>query len=364
MTRPSAVIEGDLALPVSRPFDNLPPPFGTARRSPPQPPAPSAQSAPPRAFIGLRGLPGLRPGTKHLFIYKPAEPRADSRRFDAAMAEAKSYLEGATVYPRSSRTDYLLGAAIVAGCSIALAWLIVSCSMREASHAPLAVSAKLMSPPVASVVSGPIQAAASGAEALASKAAPADGPSPSVIAAAASASPPAGPSRASVRTPEIVATAPKPLALPDHAVTTLVPTAAERPAVSKPAPTYAERPASPKSPPTYTDPPKANAPEAAALARISEAHIAARSMLNGAARAATRPSLSRQPEWGARAPRPQNDDAIEQAQWRDWRAQLPQVQVATRASTSAVSNADWNDHMIQRRITDDPAAFGSERAGH
>jgi hypothetical protein len=102
-----------------------------------------------------------------------------------------------------------------------------------------------------------------------------------------------------------------------------------------------------------------------AATRLSKAQVDERVALNRSIRPATRPAASTQPEWTARSSAATaDDDATEQAVWLDWAAQqqrraniTARASTRTSASTPAPSAADWNAHMTQRRITDNPTAF-------
>jgi hypothetical protein len=114
MNRPLARIEGGLAIPRVLPFDDLPPPFGTRRRN-------SARG---------HGKPGadavkVPPATLHRFRYPTRPKRHDTRPFEAAMAEARAWLE-ADATPCKRRSNYLQGLLIALAGSIVLAWLWMS----------------------------------------------------------------------------------------------------------------------------------------------------------------------------------------------------------------------------------------------
>jgi hypothetical protein len=122
VNRPLVRIEGGLAIPGALPFDDLPPPFGTRRR---------------RSGQG-RGNPGARatkapPGTLHILRYPSRPKRHDTGPFDAAMAEARAWLE-ADARPRSWRSDYRQGTLIALAGSIVLAWLWMSSPAPETAR--------------------------------------------------------------------------------------------------------------------------------------------------------------------------------------------------------------------------------------
>ena len=127
MTRPLALIEGDLTIPLPGPFDGLPPPFGSRHRVLRE----AVQHAVNEIAKPAQATP-FPAGVKHILFYKAPPQRLETHRFDAALEEAKRYLEMDTTRPRSSRSDHLLAGAIFAGCTIALTWLLVTCSMKEA----------------------------------------------------------------------------------------------------------------------------------------------------------------------------------------------------------------------------------------
>jgi hypothetical protein len=87
-----------------------------------------------------------------------------------------------------------------------------------------------------------------------------------------------------------------------------------------------------------------------------------------AIRPARRSVASTQPERPPRSsPDATDDDAIDQAAWLDWtiaQQQHRRASVATRANTSAPASndTDWNAHMTQRRITDNPSVFAGPSA--
>lgn len=138
MTARLVLVEGDLALPMPFKTGRLPPPFGrswqanggVSESAPLARPAQPPES--PRPAHASRRAAAPPPGLKHILFYKaPAQRRVDTRSIDAALEEAKRYLALSPDRPRSTRSDYILGATIVAGCSIALTWLLVTCSMRD-----------------------------------------------------------------------------------------------------------------------------------------------------------------------------------------------------------------------------------------
>ncbi|MFM0194881.1 hypothetical protein PQQ65_17465 [Paraburkholderia strydomiana] len=71
------------------------------------------------------------------------------------------------------------------------------------------------------------------------------------------------------------------------------------------------------------------------------------------------PSLSSLP--GTATSQSSANDSQERAALRDWAVQQQRANVSVRARVSAPGDIDWNAHMTQRRITDNPAAF---QTGH
>ncbi|MFM0218188.1 hypothetical protein [Paraburkholderia caledonica] len=71
-------------------------------------------------------------------------------------------------------------------------------------------------------------------------------------------------------------------------------------------------------------------------------------------------SLSSQP--GTATSQSSANDSAERAALRDWALQQRRANVSVRASVATAGDIDWNAHMTQRRITDNPAAFQTGRA--
>ncbi|MFM0548761.1 hypothetical protein PQR29_28910 [Paraburkholderia strydomiana] len=67
------------------------------------------------------------------------------------------------------------------------------------------------------------------------------------------------------------------------------------------------------------------------------------------------PSLSSQP--GTATSQSSANASQERAALRDWALQQRRANVSVRASVATAGDIDWNAHMTQRRITDNPAAF-------
>jgi hypothetical protein len=430
MNRPQALIEGDLAFPKPRPFDGLPPPFGSRRRAArvaaqnaAQPePQPAAQIEAQQAIqdaVQRKEQPARQgpfpPGVRHVLFYKAPPQRSDAHRFDAEMAEAKRYLEMGKARPRSSRSDYVIGATIFLGCSIALAWLLATCTTRDAEKATTLAVTRPVAPAVsrapvdhpqepakvAQLAVEDAQTVAQNAPSVASAVSTASAPS-SVAAVTAPASSatryaaaevaPAR-SEASYAAAEVAPTRSE----ASHAVAGVAPTRSEAShtaavvalAPSKPSyavPTVAsasqsknddttpkvgrqsertqlsqhtmQQPTARASTREGTTSRPAKADRKVAVARMTEAHVDERLALSRTVRPATQPSVSKQPEWTAR-PSAEND-AIDQAALLNWAAQQ-RAHVTTRATVPVPGDTDWNARMTQRRITDNPDAFQAGR---
>jgi hypothetical protein len=339
---------------------------------------------------------------KHILFYKAPPQRPDTHRFDAEMAEAKRYLEMGKIRPRSSRSDYVIGATIFLGCSIALAWLLATCTTRDAQKpTTLAVT----QPVVPAVTGAPndhlqepgklaqlavedAQTVAQSASSVASAVPAASAPS-SVAAVTASASSATSPvattvagsarskasSAVAVVAPasSVTSYAAADVALASSEASYAVPTASP---ASRDRNDGAAPVAAPGKPRTQlsqhlTPQPtmRASARETTTgrpakverklvVARMTEAQVDERLAVSRTVRPATRPSVSKQPEWTARPSA--ETDAIDQAALLNWAAQQ-RAHVTTRATLSAPGDTDWNARMTQRRITDNPDAFQAGR---
>ncbi|MBW9129395.1 hypothetical protein JNC05_10010 [Paraburkholderia ginsengiterrae] len=323
MNRPLALIQGALALPNSRPLSGLPPPFGSWQRS-----ASRTEQLGPQAAVpeSPRYAPKLRPRFKAppknkliLFYKLPQRPASDSR-FDEQLAEARRYLEADHAQPHSSRADRMLGAAIFVGCSIALAWLLATCSSHE-----LADKATVSARPSESMVhsgrgtqqtSQTVMEQASAPHKLAPPALAAAEPLPRVIR-------PADAARSSQQDGLQASASAR-----SHSVSEKRIAGAHRP-LAVTAPT-----------------------------RVASANTRIASSRLNDSRAPLATHSGR--EWAA-AQSSANDTAERKALW-DWAAQQRHASAVTRTTVSTSGNVDWNAHMTQRRITDNPAAFQSGRA--
>ena len=298
MTRPLALIEGDLTIPLPRPFDGLPPPFGSRRNL-----MREAVQRTMRESTRPRPSSLFPPGVRHVLFYKVPLRRVDNSLYDAALAEAKRYLEMGTVRPRSSRLDRILSAAIFAGCSIALTWLLITCSIKEADKAK-AID-------VTSSVKSSVKQRV-------------DQPKPASRLAVGDLQTPKGGANAASPTPAIQMVPRQTVQLAtreEHATT-----------------------------------PSAKRENRVKVARLSGTHVNERMALNRASHFAVRPVASVQPEWTAKAVSLQNKVSTDDEPWLNWSA--PQQRPTIRAATPVDNH--WNEHMTQRRITDDPAAFNVE----
>ncbi|MFM0262588.1 hypothetical protein [Paraburkholderia sediminicola] len=381
MTRPLALIEGDLTIPLPRPFDGLPPPFGSSRRVLSQ----AVQHA--VGEIGkLSQASMFPPGVKHVLFYKAPPQRVDTRSFDAAVAEAKRYLQMDTARPHSSRSDHLLAGAIFAGCTIALAWLLVTCSMKDAEKTKKPSVSPVVAAWQAEIAAGKAAGKAAAPTVVAdTKAVPAtpvsaDAPEKGQAVRVAAAES-VGASKQAAQTVQLPPTAPRqvaqaaPVSAAAPAQVTQVVSAS--PAVPKQdtqaaSPSYAApkqvgqvSSILPKQTVQITSRNHSNAtpPERTVkrvkVARLSEAHVNERVALNRATKPASIPVASKQPEWTASAPR--DNSSADDAALLNWAAQQRRLAPSMRG-TVPVDNS-WNDHMTQRRITDDPSAFHTDRSG-
>ncbi|SOE99129.1 hypothetical protein SAMN05446635_7135 [Burkholderia sp. OK233] len=310
MNRPLALIEGNLAIPKPRPFDGLPPPFGSRRRTAQTAAQQAIHDAVQRQPQQAHPSP-FPPGVKHVLFYKAPPQRTDSRRFDAEMAEAKRYLEMGKFPLCSSRSDHLLAAGIFAGCTIALTWLLVTCSMKDATN----TKAVAVAPAVAAWQAGPTLH-------------------------------PAPVATVSADLPE--------RHRDEQAVPTLPPVSTQ--AASAPSSTVASKRTDQtvaRTGVTATQAKKTVKPVDAT--RLSKTHVDERVALNRATHPVSKPAASRQPEWTTSASAPRDDASTEDASWMNWAAQQHRPAPTMRASAS--SDTSWNARMTQRRITDNPDAF-------
>ncbi|MFL9944879.1 hypothetical protein PQR68_02710 [Paraburkholderia agricolaris] len=262
------------------------------------------------------------PGVKHVLFYKAPPQRVDTHRWDAALEEAKRYLQMGTSRPRSSRSDRLLAGAIFAGCTIALTWLLVTCSMKEAEKVK------------ASSVT--LAAAARQAEIAAGK------PAARAGTAVVNAVPPVVSARAdAVPETQVAQAVPLSIAPPKHV------------AQASPPDSFGRKPRTHAAARDQNTSSREKAVKRVKVARLSEAHVNERVVLNRAAHPAAKPKVSNQPEWVAGAAR--NTAVVDDASWLNWAAQQHRPAPTMRAAMPMDNN--WNARMTQRRVTDNPDAF-------
>ncbi|WP_244201227.1 hypothetical protein [Paraburkholderia rhynchosiae] len=316
----------------------MPPPFGSGRRltSSSEPRAPQrAIPGAPRYTASANRRSRLPSNAKFLFFYKLPQRSDHSNRFDEQLAEARRYLEADNVRPRSSRSDRVLGATIFVGCSIVLAWLLATCSTHDAAD-KLTTAAR--GPATAVHASpDPARSLAEVQSRLVKASARATEASQSIVQSAPSV---ANPLRQSAHRAE-------PMRLLQRA---------------EPQPSgRAPRHIAVTNRLAKTDRPVAIVP-------ITQSQIEQQTALSHSIVSPARPSVPEQPEWGASQSSAQ--DSAERAALLDWAAQQRRANVSTRASmpvpvpvpVSKPGDVDWNAHMTQRRITDNPAAFQASGA--
>jgi hypothetical protein len=337
MTRPLALIEGDLTIPLPRPFDGLPPPFGSRRRVVREAVQQAVREAVDPVPQRARSFP---PGVRHVLFYKARPQRVDPHRFDAEMAEAKRYLEMGKVRARSSRSDHALAAGIFAGCTIALTWLLVTCSMKESTNSAAVTPA--VAPSQAGIAAGKSVAQPVAVVASAEPATPASADSPN-------------PHR-DVQTGPTLRPTPLPTQAAPAPSSTLAQSARSEAKANAPSSTVASKRTGQivaRTDVTVMQGKKAVKP--AEIARLSQTRAEDRVALNRATHPASKPAVSQQPEWTARTGAPRNDVATDDASWLNWAAQQHRPAPSMRASVP--SDTSWNSRMMQRRITDNPDAF-------
>ncbi|PRX35816.1 hypothetical protein B0G75_1015 [Paraburkholderia sp. BL18I3N2] len=357
MNRPLALIEGDLALPIPRPFDALPPPFGSwrrqARTAAQREPHPAAHAVAQQAIQNAMRRPAstasrgpVPSGARFLFFYKLPQQPDHSRRFEEQLAEARYYLEMGGARPSSTRSDHILGAAIFASCSIALTWLLATCTTHDADRTTAAASVRTQS-----VASTDGNAMAIHPQARAKPAQP----SVEFAGTTARSSPLAGSSRPNSTAPG----APTP---PDMTLGATLRRASESQHVEHLVPRPTGRVSTRHTAPIEL----AKANSQTPVARLSRPQVDKRLALSRTTNPATQPSASKQSdrtEWTEQRERPTSaTDTAERAALRDWAAQQRRSNITTRASTPTPGDTDWNARMTQRRITDSPDAFQTARA--
>ncbi|KAA1011683.1 hypothetical protein FVF58_14400 [Paraburkholderia panacisoli] len=316
MNRPLALIQGNLALPNARSLRGLPPPYGVYR----WPPGNAAQRRPQSAVVTAahqvirdvarrnsleeRRIP-FAPGQNPRFFYKLPKPFDNSSCFDAQMAESRHYLEMGMTRWYSSRADRMLGGMIFLAGSIALAWLLTATATATATRDADKTATMAIAQPSAAMP-GATQ--------------------PSVEVALKPA-----------RSARVAAAATPKSALRSESKPWL----------------------------QALLPGKPHANSKSTSTRPRESQFDEHRAATHAIRPAIRSVASMQPEW------PQHSspdaDAIAQPAWLDWtiaQQQHRRASVTTRANTSAPApnDTDWNAHMTQRRITDNPSVFAAPSA--
>jgi hypothetical protein len=324
MTRPLALIEGALALPTLLSRHNLPPPFGTWRR-----PVASAS----RPFAPRGPVPA---GVKHVLTYTTKPQKVDSQRIDAALAEARHYIEMDSVLQRSSsRSDHLLSIAIFAGCSIALAWLLVTCSNDNAQKVNTSASVPAVAPIANPSAHAPQAVAKQAIESVSGSRAnanPTERPNDSTTLTVARDSPARDNQPRDNKYSE-----------PSFGERTMPSPHASRTA-------SLEHSSPPARPDARPDGRPNTRPAQRAIARVDDPSWKG-ARINAPAAA------SIQPEWASSKPSV-NSDSAAQTELMNWAAQLHRAMPTVRAATVSDGNAsNWNAQMTQRRITDNPDAF-------
>jgi hypothetical protein len=350
MTRPLALIEGDLAMPLLRPYDGLPPPFGSIRRRVMR----EAVHRAVRETVTPAQPSRFPPDVMHILSYKAPSHRIDTGRWDASLAEAKRYLEMNTARPRSSRADHVLAGAIFAGCTIALTWLLVTCSMKEAEKA----KAVPLGPAVLSAISPRVDSPTPVVKAAVANtqfAADIEKASPQAVTAAANRvvkpaadAPPSASISELARTGSSLSAEPKQITQ----VAPLLPSETKRTTPVLPRQTVQ---VSAFDDDTVASP--AKLAKRVKVASLSQTQVNERVTLSRATQPAAQPAVSKQPEWTAPVAHSRSDALTDNAPWLNWSTQQNQRAPTIRATGPVSGDSNWTDHVTQRRITDDPAAF-------
>jgi hypothetical protein len=358
MNRPLALIQGRLAQPNARLLAGLPPPYGTYR----DPARPATQRRPQPAFqdAARRASPEaphtwFAPGRKFRLFYKSPSPRDSSSRLDAELAEARSYLEMDKGRRKpSSRLDHVLGAAIFVACSVVLGWLLTSSPTPDAGKSATATIGlpAVMRPgtPVAVRAGASDKSTQPAAELMQGAAKVASSPSEIAPEVRLRSEPRRSP-QAELRTTPIRSAQHSEPHLTGRA--SIYDTAGSHVAKMK-ADVNATLIASGQLPTTHSG-------EALANERPSQSNSTRPTAATTTATTATPLAVSMQPERTARS---LADEAPVQAALRDWGTQQRRSPVPAQANastanadTTAPHNSDWNTHLSQRRITDNPTAF-------
>lgn len=353
MNRPLALIQGRLAHPNARLLRGLPPPYGVYR----EPVRPATQRRPqPACQDTVRRMSPpephtwFAPGRKFRFFYKSPPPRDYSSRLEAELAEARNYLEMDKARERASRLDHMLGATLFVACSIVLAWLLSSNAARDTGKlAAVTIAEPAVTTPGAPVAVRPRALGKSAqpvAELMPNVAQIA--PSPAKLASAGGLR---NESKPSPQTELLAA----PILFARHAE----PRPAARASTYDTASSYTAK-VNVRTKAAATTPHDSHLPAAYPIETLADDHQSP----SRSPRPSIPPAVLAQPEQIVRSPAA---DVTVQAALRDWAAQQRHAHVTARTNTNIANAAnasllapgepDWNTHLTQRRITDNPTAF-------
>lgn len=351
MNRPLALIQGNLALPNARLLRGLPPPYGVYRwtaRAATQRRSKSAVQDTARRTSQQAPNTWSTPGQKFRLFYKAAAPRDHSSRVTEELAEARNYLEMDRARERSSRSDRALGATIFIACSIVLAWLLMSSAAHDTDKsATVAIASTVVATTGASVAVHPQQALAK--------------PAQPTVAKLASA--PANPAPKTARRSE-----PKPSSI--QAMLPAKPALPARhtePHRSVRASTYetaSSRATTHKAEARIKATVTATADSKIAAAHPTEAQAFERQVSGDSLPRATSFAVSTQPDQTARSSADATNAINASAALRDWAAQQRRATTRATATANTTTSTDWNTHITQHRITDNPTAFEAFSAQH
>lgn len=344
MTRPLALIEGDLSIPLPRPYDGLPPPFGS-RQNLMRDAVRRAVSEATRSRI--RSI--IPPSVKHVLFYNARPQRIDTSRYDAALEEAKQYLEAGNIRHRSSRGDRVLSASIFAGCTIALTWLLITCSMKHEDKAKALAAAS---------TAGSVASQRTGQAKLSSQIAIAD--TQRATAVQGNASPQTLAEAGHVNSTKVTNDVDKRSAFshPDRAAPhgTRVPKSTRAMVPKQAARVMARSETITPAPPAT----RVNHVKVQSLHgnRFNESRALNHELYSpGHSVPSVQRDLPVKPLPAQKQIQKPNMSAANATPWLNWTT--AQQRPIMRAATPVESH--WSDHMTQRRITDDPAAFNVER---
>jgi hypothetical protein len=293
------------------------------------------------------------PGRKFRLFYKSPSPRNSSSRVDAELAEARNYLEmDKGRREQSSRSDRVLGAAIFVACSIVLAWLLASSATPDAGKSATAtIGWPAVTMPGASVsvaVRPGVSAKSTHPAAELTQRAAKAASSPAHIAREVRLrSEPWQSLQAELRT--------TPIRSARHSESHLAALASTYDTAISHAAKVKARVNATSLADSQIDSqiPTAHASETPATESLSPGRRSTSPT--------TQIAVSTPPERTARL---LADEAPAQAALRDWGTQQRRARVPAQANTgtanadtTAPHNPDWNTHLTQRRITDNPTAF-------